>query len=800
MKIASAPAFGVWLHSSHTREDGISPEHVASLNVKQVNTVGHLTSLLLFVGLLSTAVIFQIVEGGSAMASLLMWGYWIVVLSGLSALRILRDARIRKDPSTAELRLRGLTRGAFLHGLSWACLPILVSGSTDARFLAVVVIASGMMFAGTFLLGRIPSAAFAFILPVSLSMLFVFQLRADAVSQAISVMVVVYTMVLVYSVRRFHRQFVQQHHSEAEVGEQAQLISLLLRDFGEASSDCLWQIDLENRLEDIPLNMETARSLSGFSEAGQDFLSRFREGEGLVRLREAINARQPFRDLVLHVGSGPDIDCWVSLTGKPIFEDGAFLGYRGVASNITQSKEIEDRIAHMAHFDTLTGLANRANLLQQLERAHAAASDGDGVRALIWLDLDNFKWVNDTLGHPAGDELLRQVSERLRTLIEYGDLAARLGGDEFAMIVERRSQADLELLLDALIHILGQPYGIWGSTASCSASIGVRLFDPMHIDTKTLARHADLALYHAKSLGKGKWAMFTPEMERQAQLRTRTCDDLRRALELNQLRLVFQPQMDIRSGRIAGFEALLRWDHPERGVIGPAEFINLAEDNGLITRIGEWVIRAALEEASRLPGHLRLAINLSPLQMHSATLMSTIMNAMAANSIRADRIELEITESVLMSDTDFVLKRLHQLKDLGISISMDDFGTGYSSLSYLRLFPFDKIKIDQIFIKDLESNSESQAITLATLMLARSLGIRCTAEGVETYHQAEFLKKNGCDELQGYYIGRPHSLDRFRHLIDAAAGKSGTADEDRLEADATSGFGRSDMPLRSRVS
>ena len=631
--------------------------------------------------------------------------------------------------------------------------------------MAMGIVTAGMMFGGTFLLARIPKAAYSFILPISFSNFMVFLLRGDGPSQIMSVMFVVYTMVLVYAVRWYHRQFVQQHLSEAAVGEQSQLISLLLRDFGESTSDCLWQTDAGNRLERIPMNLETSRSAVGFSHDGEDFLSRFYPGEGLAKLQRAFEQKRPFRDLVLQVQVEPCLDCWVSLTGKPIFERGIYRGFRGVAANITQSKEIEDRIAHMAHFDALTGLPNRATLLQHLEDVQSLPDDTHVVRALIWLDLDNFKWVNDTLGHPAGDDLLRQVSKRLTDAVVDGDLVARLGGDEFAMVVERSAAGELETFLDLLVGVLGKPYTIYGSTANCAASIGVRLFDPFTVDTRTLAKHADLALYHAKSMGKGQWAMFTQELEERAQARLRIQAELEHAIEHDEFRLVFQPQLNAKTRKLAGFETLLRWQHPERGIIGPSEFINLAEDNGLITRIGEWVIRAALEEAGRMPEHLHLAINLSPVQIHSTSLMSTIISSLAANGVAPERIEFEITESVLLTDTDFVLQRLHQLKDLGIRISLDDFGTGYSSLSYLRRFPFDKIKIDQSFVRDIETNPDSRAITLATLTMARSLGLRCTAEGVETFYQAEFLTENGCDELQGYFVGRPHPIESFRHLI-----------------------------------
>jgi diguanylate cyclase (GGDEF)-like protein len=388
------------------------------------------------------------------------------------------------------------------------------------------------------------------------------------------------------------------------------------------------------------------------------------------------------------------------------------------------------------------------------------------VRALLWLDLDNFKWVNDTLGHPAGDELLRQVSLRLSSMAGTADMVARPGGDEFAMIVERPAGGALEEFFGQLTEAMRAPYDIWGSTAHCSASFGVRVFDAYTSDPCEVLKHADLALYDAKRTGKAQWCMFTQKMEASARARVQVEAELERAIDNDELRVFFQPLVDARSHSIVGVESLLRWRHPVRGLVFPDEFIGLAEDYGLITRMGEWVIRAALAQAARLPDHVNVAVNISPLQFHSATLMATIVNALAANNIAPSRLELEITESVLMTDTEFTLRRLHQIKDLGVRISLDDFGTGYSSLSYLRAFPFDKIKIDQSFVKDIDSCPESRAIAVATLTLARSLGMRCTAEGVETLYQADFLRDHGCDELQGFFISRAQPLDNLAHLVE----------------------------------
>ncbi|MDP3460635.1 MAG: diguanylate cyclase, partial [Hyphomonas sp.] len=443
-------------------------------------------------------------------------------------------------------------------------------------------------------------------------------------------------------------------------------------DFEESTSDWLWQTNADGLLEDIPIIFDTNSDRAGFMKTGGRLSTLFAAGDSRRILETSLNRHQGFRDIVLRVLDDGAEECWVSLTGKPIFEGPVFRGFRGVAADITQSKQIEDRLAHMAHYDGLTGLPNRVTMQEHLEKTMRKPQSPNTVRALLWLDLDNFKWVNDTLGHPAGDELLRQVTSRLNSMAEPADMVARLGGDEFAMIVERPAGGALEAFFGRLTETMRKPYNIWGSTAHCSASFGVRVFDAYTTDSREVLKHADLALYDAKRTGKAQWSMFTSQLEASAKARVQIEAELESAIDQDELRVYFQPLVDARTHKITGVESLLRWQHPARGLVFPDEFIELAEDNGLITRMGEWVIRAALAEAARLPDYVKVAVNISPLQIHSTTLVATIVNSLAANSIAPNRLELEITESVLMTDTEFTLKRLHQIKDLGVQISLDD--------------------------------------------------------------------------------------------------------------------------------
>ncbi|MEL7453222.1 MAG: EAL domain-containing protein, partial [Pseudomonadota bacterium] len=524
--------------------------------------------------------------------------------------------------------------------------------------------------------------------------------------------------------------------------------------------------DEDGLIQDIPSGVQGNKAQYEVMSPGATLVDLFHECEARSVLQKSLERRQPFRDLVMPVSTN-DGDAWWLLTGKPVFEGGFFAGFRGVASDVTASKESEDRIAHLAHYDALTGLPNRVTMLETLEKQVRATPTPGRQRALLWLDLDNFKWVNDTLGHPAGDELLTMVADRISGCCKPGDMVARLSGDEFAVSIERDSDGgSIEAFVGELSAHLAEPYLLMGSAARCTASIGIRLFDAYAPDAQTLLKHADLALYQSKSNGRGGWCFFTPDLEQKARLRRETEQDLQRALENNELLLYYQPQIDAKTRRLVGCEALLRWAHPRKGLIYPGAFIETAEDSGLITRIGDWVIRAALEQAKRLPDNVRIAVNISPLQVHSANLFPTIVNALATNELDPSRLDLEITESVLMTDTDFTLDRLHQLKQLGVRISLDDFGTGFSSLSYLRRFPFDKIKIDKSFISDMETSEDSRAITVATLGLAKALGLRCTAEGVETEFQSQFLSEHGCDELQGYFISRAQPIENLAYFVD----------------------------------
>jgi diguanylate cyclase (GGDEF)-like protein len=433
---------------------------------------------------------------------------------------------------------------------------------------------------------------------------------------------------------------------------------------------------------------------------------------------------------------------------------------------IEHRRQSEEKVHYLAHHDALTGLGNRVLLREQLEEALTRARrNGDPV-GVLFLDLDGFKTVNDTLGHSIGDALLKSAAARLQENVRDTDKVARLGGDEFAVLQSVDSQPrSADALAARLVAIMSEPFFVDGQQLDLSASVGIAVAFGNDADPEQLLKNADLALYRAKADGRSTYRFFEPEMDALAQARRSMEVELRSALTRREFELHYQPLINLKTRRVAGFEALLRWSSSTRGLISPAKFIPLAEELGLIAPIGEWAIRQACEHAAAWPGDTKVAVNLSPVQFGSASLVPAIVQALSASGLPASRLELEITESVLLDDSDRNLAILRQIKDLGVRIAMDDFGTGYSSLSYLRRFQFEKVKIDRAFITDLGQNAESRAIVRAITGMCNNLGMTTTAEGVETAEQLSCIASEGCTEAQGYYFSPPKPASEVGALI-----------------------------------
>jgi diguanylate cyclase (GGDEF)-like protein len=475
-----------------------------------------------------------------------------------------------------------------------------------------------------------------------------------------------------------------------------------------------------------------------------------------ARLKDGIAEGKTFNQIV----NLPDGRAF-SVVNKPI--PGG--GWLATHEDVTERQRSEDRIAHMARHDALTDLPNRVLLLEQLNHEIKRVKRGECL-AVLCLDLDQFKSVNDALGHHVGDELLKLVGERLRGCTRELDIVARMGGDEFAIIMTQMERAaDAATLSKRIRDSVIKPYQVEGHQIVTDISIGISVAPMDAVESDELLRNADMALYDAKADGRGTFRFFEPEMNTRMKVRRELEMDLRKALATEQFELHYQPLVVLETNEVNGFEALLRWNHPSRGLVSPADFIPIAEETGLIVPLGEWVLKAACNEAVNWPEHIKVAVNLSPAQLNSRNLVSMVTSVLNESGMEPRKLQLEITETVLLQNTFTTLATLHELRKMGVQIALDDFGTGYSSLSYLRSFPFDKIKIDRSFIQDLSNGAEPLAIVNAVAGLAKCLNMTSTAEGVETQQQMEVLQSIGCTEMQGYLFSHARPAKEIRQFF-----------------------------------
>ena len=552
-----------------------------------------------------------------------------------------------------------------------------------------------------------------------------------------------------------------------ELERQGDTSQILRKDFEEQTSDWLWEVDADLHYRRPSARFaqalgRPASSIEGMSiEAvfhhdayGEEEAGAARRGDcpGNI-LREQVVARRAFRDLVILFTLEGRMRWW-SLSGKPLVaDDGTFSGFRGVCTDISIAKAAEMRIARLAHHDALTDLPNRILFRDSVDQA--IRRRGDEGFAVLCLDLDGFKAVNDRHGHPAGDALLVTAAERMRALVRTGDVIARFGGDEFTVLDgHARDASDVEALALGLVEAIGRPIDISGEQVTVGACIGIALAPANGATVDDLLRNADAALYCAKAEGRGTYRVFSPDTDRKVQERRQMVRDLRHALARDELVLHYQPFVMSGTGAISGYEALIRWRHPRLGLMAPSLFIPLAEESGLITSIGAWVVEEACKEASAWASHLRVSVNISPVQFHGRELPRTILSALLRSGLPASRLEIEVTEAVLINDAELVLDILRQIRSMGVRVSLDDFGAGYSGLGYLRRFPFDRVKIDRSFVESLHSESGDQVIVKAIGDMARGLGMTITAEGVETSGQADQLRLFGCGEFQGFLYSR----------------------------------------------
>ncbi len=560
-----------------------------------------------------------------------------------------------------------------------------------------------------------------------------------------------------------------RERTEALRLSEARLSSLL-----SLSADWIWEQDAEMRMTFVSDGFRSAvgiapRFLGKRRVFGRELQA---EADALAAHEACIEARRPFRDFRYSILRPDGVRRWVRVSGEPVFGDGGiFCGYRGVGRDVTDVTLAEQRVQELARYDSLTGLPNRNTFLGELERAIIRARRTLQSFALCFVDLDRFKTINDSLGHGVGDDLLVTMSRRLRVALRESDLVARLGGDEFVVLLESDSDAaDLARVAHKLLAAVGEPLALGGRSCLVTASIGIARFPSDGEDATTLLRHADAAMYLAKQRGKNNVQFYTAELADEAARQFALESELRLAIARDELVLHFQPKIEVATGRMCGVEALLRWSHPQRGMVPPGEFIPLAEERGLIVAIGRWVMLAACRQI-RVWNDAGLAappvaVNLSARQFGSESLVDDLVEAMTQHGVPPSQIEVELTESVLMAEPERASAVLARLCAMGVRIAIDDFGTGYSSLSYLKRFPAQSVKIDRSFISGLPADRDDAAITQAVIAMAHSLGLTVVAEGVECEEQLAMLRRLGCDEAQGFLLGRPMPAEDLARRLD----------------------------------
>jgi diguanylate cyclase (GGDEF)-like protein/PAS domain S-box-containing protein len=540
------------------------------------------------------------------------------------------------------------------------------------------------------------------------------------------------------------------------------------RDVADASSDWIWETDGALTLVFVSERVGQLTGRSPETIVGRKLDSVFYQGDNTsqwTRYQKALERPQPFRNVLALCDNAEGGRLTVRIAGKPGFDKtGRFVGFRGTATDITRELEAERRAQFLTRHDALTGLPNRSVLGERLDDAISVVSRRNEMAAVLSVDLDRFKEVNDTLGHATGDALIVQVAQRLEACVRETDTLARIGGDEFVIIQNGvHDVATVEILARRILEVIAQPFDIDDERLLITTSIGIAMIPLDGSLGGRLLQSADIALDRAKTESRGTFRFFERQMDASLQDRKALERDLRLAIVRHELDVFFQPKIDVPSGQVSGVEALVRWHHPERGMVPPSSFIDVAEQTGLIHELGEWVLRTACTILADYD-ELEVAVNLSAVQLKRGGIADMVANVLAETALEPRRLEIEITESVMVDGAEGVIADLRRIKDMGVRIAMDDFGTGYSSLSYLNRFPFDKIKIDRSFVNDLNHRGNGSAIVKAVVGIGKSLGIKICAEGVETIDQLRFLERVGCHEVQGYYFAKPmpiSGLDKF---------------------------------------
>ncbi len=746
-----------------------SNDRRSKVRAAQVQAVLSLTPLLLAVNLIGVAILCWSFSGDLPWTALAAWA--ALVAGGLAHSTALwwnwRHGGLPLQGS-ARATARARWHAGYMGG-AWALpLPFMAAAASPSQWLVLAAVVVSVMCAGTTVLASMRKASTLFLAVIGTGgLMSLWWLSTDTAIPVALPLFAAYITLLILGARAWARLFKARVLAELRADGQREVIGLLLRDFEHNTPDVLWEIDNEGRLRRVSRRMARLLGRPVATLEGQSLLellmhrqrnlreSVAAEGEAALRtLARHLEDGIPFSHIELPVSKGQRV-IWWSLTAKPV--DGASgNGWRGVVSNVTTNREAQHHVWQLAHFDGITELSNRHRFRIELDSALESVRQTGECCAVLCLDLDGFKTVNDALGHDMGDQLLRVVGQRLQASRRDGDVVARLGGDEFGLIVrDIAGEDEVSLVAGRVLYALSKPCEIGGVTVPLGASLGIAMAPKDGTEADILLKHADLALYAAKAAGRGQFSYYTQSMGARVVKRLGVERALREAIPGKQLQLMYQPQLRLDSREVIAFEALLRWHHPELGEVPPAEFIPVAEEAGMIHEIGKWVLHEACKTARAWPDNVRVAVNFSPLQVMARDLPSDVAHALAISGLQPHRLEIEITESVLMADSQTTLDKLHGLRDLGVRIALDDFGTGYSSLAYLRRFPFNQLKIDRTFVSEIVERPDARAIVRATIEMARAMSMETLAEGVEDELAMEVLQEQQCGAVQGFLIAPP---------------------------------------------
>ncbi len=761
------PLFGRWLPDPF---DGVAPE---DLERAQLNAIGSRVGVRAACSGAAIACVALAALGQVPGLLLLVWSVTTMVVTFVGVHRRTRQL------ASGFLELRRLHRDEIAGRVIGTVLLAIIAwflrdASPTARF-SVVGAWTLVVITPQFSLSPVPRtmlASLAIVATTHAALALLFGLPIVALVALLGGCVFAYAGLI------DSRDFIESLRQTAALQEKQETVSLLLREFEDTSADWLWQIDAGRAL--IHVSPRFAHALGAQPEdlegrsvlevlAGESWeAGRF--ASGLRELSDKLKQRDSFANLMLPVKVAGDTRWWELSASPRLDEGGNFLGYRGVGSDVTERKASSEKIAKLARYDTLTGLPNRLMINEALARALDEATRHHTRPGFMMIDLDRFKAVNDSLGHPVGDRLLVRVAERLRQLTRHGETAGRLGGDEFAVVLNDASdQARVTALSDAIISTLSRPYEVDQNTLYIGASVGTAVSPRDGRTAEMLIRSADLALYKSKEAGGGTAHAYQPKLHADADERRTMEIAMRKALERGEFHLVYQPVVSTSDPVIEGFETLLRWTNPTLGSVSPAKFIPLAEEARLIGPIGEWVLRTACVQACEWPEQVRIAVNVSTDQLNDPNFAQTVVSALSHSGLNPQRLELEVTESLFLKDGGSAVQMLDRLLGLGVRLALDDFGTGYSSLGYLQKARFSTIKVDRSFIQGAAAGSvESVAIIRAVVAMAESLGMSTTAEGVETEAELSLVQRFGCSKVQGYLYGRPMPAEDTFDLLTAA--------------------------------